>query len=247
MVDAVVGQHQARSFDLTRDIRRLEILINEIGDVVLVGIDPISAYMGKPGKLDSHRETDIRGTLMPLSEMAERRNVAIIGINHLNKNSSTEAMLRIVGSIAFVGGPRAAYFIVRDDEDDDRRLFLPVKNNISKIRTGLAFRVIDKLAPPPVFDAYPAIKWEEQTITMTADEALAAKPDGRKSEKLEAAKALIAEILVNGPQPATTIEERAATQGITAKSLRNAKGALFVRAAQAGGRWWCLPGQEPPL
>jgi hypothetical protein len=59
---------------------------------------------------------------------------------------------------------------------------------------------------------------------------------------------LIAEILANEPRPATTIEERAAAQGITAKSLRNAKAALFVRAAQAGGRWWWyLPGQEPPM
>src|SRR5262249_50325836 len=63
MVKAVLYRHPARGFDLTQDIERLETLIEQIGDVVLVGIDPVSAYMGRPGKLDSHRNSDIRATL----------------------------------------------------------------------------------------------------------------------------------------------------------------------------------------
>jgi putative DNA primase/helicase len=237
-----------RSFNLVQDIDRLEMLIQEIGDVMLVIIDPVSAYMGKPGELDSHRNSDIRGVMMPLHEMAARRGVAIVGIDHLNKGGGNQAMLRVVGSIAFVGAPRSVYLVVRDEEDEDRRLFLPVKNNIAKVRTGLAFRVVDKLAPAPVFEAYPAVAWEDKAVTMTADEALDIKSDGRKSEKMEAAESLILEMLKDGARPQSEIEERAIKQGINNKSLWNAKKAVFAKSSQAGRVWWwCLPGQKPPM
>ena len=234
-----------RSFDLSQDIGRLEKAIGEIGDVLLVIIDPISAYMGKPGKLDSYRSTDVRATLAPLQETAARCGVAVIGIDHLNKSGGAQAMLRVLGSIAFVAAARAVYVIVRDEEDGERRLMLPAKNNLGKIRTGLAFRVIEKLAPAPVFDCYPAIKWEDEPVTMTADEALANKADGRKSEDAEAAKALLAELLAKEPMPQKEIEQRATAQGIGPHSLKTAKRALKVKSEKVGAAWWwSLPGQE---
>jgi putative DNA primase/helicase len=128
-----------RGFDLTEDIKRLEILIENIGDAIAVGIDPLTAYMGRPGKLDSYRASDIRATLSPLHEMAARTRVGIIGLEHVNKNEGAKAMMRVSGSVALVAAPRAAYLMVRDVEREDRRLFLLLKNNLAKIRTGLAF------------------------------------------------------------------------------------------------------------
>jgi putative DNA primase/helicase len=233
-----------RSFDLSQDIGRLEKAIGEIGDVLLVVIDPISAYMGKPGKLDSYRSTDVRATLAPLQETAARCGVAVIGIDHLNKSGGAQAMLRVLGSIAFVAAARAVYVIVRDEEDDARRLMLPAKNNLGKIRTGLAFRVIEKLAPAPVFDCYPAIRWEDEPVHVTADEALANKQDGRKSESAEAAKVLIAEMLAKEPMPQKEIEQRATAQGISPRSLTTAKKALKVKSEKIGAAWWwSMPGQ----
>src|SRR5262249_24599666 len=118
-----------RGFDLTQDIERLEETIKKIGDVVLVIIDPMSAYMGKPGKLDSYRISDVRAVLAPLTEMAARQAVAIIGIEHLNKTQGLKALLRLAGSVALVAAPRSVIIFVRDEEDKERRLFLPSKNN----------------------------------------------------------------------------------------------------------------------
>ena len=237
-----------RGFNLTADIFRLELVIRHIGDVKMVIIDPISAYMGKPGKLDSYRSTDVRATLAPLQELAARWKVAVVAIDHLNKSGGTTALLRVLNSIAFVAAARAVYFIMRDDDDEDRRLLLAAKNNLGKIRTGLAFKVIEKLAPPPVFDAYPAIKWEDGAVNMTADEALAAKHDGRASEKLEQAKALLREMLANGPARQTDVEAKASERQIGAKSLRNAKQALGIVSSRADRAWWWrMPAQEPPM
>jgi putative DNA primase/helicase len=242
------GEERSRSFDLSQDVARLEIAAQEIGDVVLIVIDPISAYMGKPGKLDSYRSTDVRATLAPLQEMAARCGAAVIGIDHLNKSGGAQAMMRVLGSIAFVAAARAVYVVVRDEDDDHRRLMLPAKNNLGKVRTGLAFRVFEKLAPSPVFDAYPAIKWEDEPVTMTADEALAPKHDGRKSEAAEAAKILIAEMLAEKPMPQKEIELRAEAQGISHRSLTTAKKAMGVVSTKVGAAWWwSLPGKEKPI
>ena len=244
VITATKDNNKERGFDLTVDIDRLKKAVVEIGDVVMIVIDPVSAYMGKPGKLNSYRITDVRGTLAPLGKMAEETGVAVVGIDHLNKSSGAQALLRIIGSIAFSAAPRSIYLIVRDEEDEDKRLFLPAKNNIAKIRTGLAFRVIEKFAPP-LNDGYPAIKWEDGIVTMTADEALALKPDGRKSEPAELAKKLLEEILAKGPVPATAIKARAKLMGISERSLETARKALDVQAkregGRVGGRWiWSL-------
>jgi AAA domain len=187
-----------RIFDLTRDIAQLELLVKVTGDVVAIIIDPYSAYMGKPGKLDSFRSTDVRATLAPLFDMASRLDVAVIGIGHLNKSGSMPALMRVLDSVAFVAASRGVYLIVRDPEDDERRLFLPAKNNIGRIRSGLAFKVVEKLATT-VFDSYPCIRWEDEAVDMTADEALAWREDGRRSETKEHAKALLRQVLANGP------------------------------------------------
>jgi hypothetical protein len=240
-----------RTFDLTADIDKLKKLITRIGDVKLIIIDPVSAYMGKPGKLDSYRISDVRGTLAPLSRMAADTGVAVVGIDHLNKSGGNQALLRIIGSIAFSAAPRSIYLIVRDEEYDDRRLFLPAKNNIAKIRTGLAFRIKEKMAPPPVSENYPVIEWETGAVTMTADEALGQKRDGRRSEVVEKAKTLIAELLAERPMLQTDVEAAAATRSIGPRSLKTAKEAMDVVSTKIDGKggkwWWSLPGRERPM
>ena len=239
-----------RGFDLSQDIDHLEEAVEKLGDVALIIIDPITAYMGKPGEFDSYRSTDVRAILAPLQTMAAKCGAAIVCIDHLNKNvSQAQAMLRILNSISFVAAARAIFIIVRDPENDERRLLLPVKTSVSKIRTGRAFRIVERLTPEPLFDAQPAIKWEDgATITMTADEALAFKPDGRRSEGAEAAKGLIIRMLNGKTVRATEIEARATELKITSSSLKTAKKAIGVITTRIDNAWWwSLPGQEKPM
>src|SRR5437870_4429226 len=119
-----------RSFNLQSDLALLEREIARIGDVALVIIDPISSYMGKA---DSHKNAEVRGALEPLSEMAERLKVAILSITHFSKvgaGNNSKALHRFIGSIAFVGAPRAAFAVIEDADNEDRILFLHAKNNM---------------------------------------------------------------------------------------------------------------------
>jgi hypothetical protein len=236
-----------RTFDLTQDILQLEKAVRIIGDVIMIIIDPYSAYMGKPGKLDTYRSTDVRATLAPLFDMAARLEVAVLGIGHLNKSGSMPALLRVLDSVAFVAASRSVYLVARDPENDERRLFVPAKNNIGKIRTGLAFRIIEKLATT-VFDAYPTVKWEEGDVTITADEVLAWKEDGRTSEAAQKAKAFLLRLLAKGPMKQKEVQAKAAEQQVAPKSLRNAKAGLGVVSTRIlDAWWWSLPGQDPPI
>jgi putative DNA primase/helicase len=62
-----------RTLNLQADLALLEREIARIGNVALVIIDPVSSYLGKA---DSHNNSEVRGVLEPLSEMAERMRVA---------------------------------------------------------------------------------------------------------------------------------------------------------------------------
>src|SRR5262249_27218583 len=132
------GQQGSRAFSLQRDLTALSQKLAELGNVALVVIDPISAYLGDT---DSHRNAEVRALLAPLSELAARHNTAIVGISHLNKSAGTEAMMRVTGSLAFVAAARAAYPMAQDRENPARRFFLPMKNNIGPDAEGLAFRI----------------------------------------------------------------------------------------------------------
>ena len=102
----------SRMFSLISDLEPLRRKIIEIGDVRLVLIDPISAYLGV-GKVDSFRGTDVRAVLTPLTTLAVDTKVAVIGVMHFNKKTDvTNALLRISDSLAF--GAVAASRLWRD-------------------------------------------------------------------------------------------------------------------------------------
>jgi putative DNA primase/helicase len=182
------GEELHRGFNLKSDIRQLERAIAEIGDVVLVVIDPISAYIGST---DSHNNADVRGLLAPLSDMASRQNVALVLVSHLNKGGAgTEALMRVTGSLAFVAAARAAYIVAKDPEDEHRRLFLPAKNNIAADTGGLAFRI----EPCSIGDGIDTSKvtWESAPVKdVTADDVLKQPTDSEEKSALAEAKVFL--------------------------------------------------------
>lgn len=65
-------------------------------DVGLVTIDPVDAYIG--ADVDGHKNTAVRAVLEPISEMADRRRVAILAVTHFSKQSGSKALYRFIGS-----------------------------------------------------------------------------------------------------------------------------------------------------
>ena len=257
MLDAVRiegenGETTQRGFSLKTDLSRLGAMLAEIGDVALIIIDPITAYMGG---VETHYNADVRAALAPLSDLAAAHSAAVVCVSHLNKgggNGGSEALMRVTGSIAFVAAARAAYLVVRDDEDSNRRLFLPLKNNIGSDQNGLAFALESHQLPSGIDTC--RVMWERQPVTITADQALASQSGDRS--KTDEAKEYLLKALKNDlgtyiEVPSLEIEQGARANGISGATLRIAKKALGVKAIKKGqpgkpdtpGKWYL---QLPP-
>jgi hypothetical protein len=64
-------------FNMVTDLAALKTKIEEIGDVIMVVIDPMSAYQGH-GKINQASTSDIRSFLCPLTDMASELRVFIL-------------------------------------------------------------------------------------------------------------------------------------------------------------------------
>ena len=85
-------------FDLTSDVEQLKNEAVRIGNVKIIIIDPISAYLGK---IDSHRNTEVRDALNPIIKFADEIGACLLCVTHLNKGGSGNALSRVTGSIGF--------------------------------------------------------------------------------------------------------------------------------------------------
>ncbi|MBF0436642.1 MAG: AAA family ATPase [Magnetococcales bacterium] len=233
------GHMRERGFNLQEDLGRLEALITHLGGADLIIIDPISAYVGKA---DSYRNSDVRALLGPLTELASRHEAAVVAVSHLAKSGSS-ALTKISGSLGFIAAARAGYLIARDPVDKERRLFLPVKNNVGGDADGFAFRITPVTLSTGIETS--RVVWEPDRVTLTADEVLAAtcaNPEDRN--QLEEAKEFLLLLLQHGQVEANSIKKQAQEAGIADMTLRRARWALGIKPRKGivSGKWlWGLP------
>jgi putative DNA primase/helicase len=215
-----------KTFSLKTDVDLLEGKAKEIGGVRFISVDPVSAYMGGS---DGNGNVETREVLEPLADMANRLRISVLAVTHLNKGgggTQQSALNRFAGSIAFVAAARAAFAVIEDPEDDNRRLFLQAKNNLGPKCKGLAFRMEQRLIPGDILSSN--IFFESEHVTQSIDEALTASEsrggDGHTSSKEDAAE-FLAEILACGPMDVLEVERqaRAATLLDDDKRLRQNK------------------------
>lgn len=235
-----IGEQPSRAFSLQEDLRALAAKLDELGNVAAVVIDPISAYLGEA---DSHKNAEVRAMLTPLSDLAARSNVAVIGISHLTKAAGAQAIMRVSGSLAFVAAARAAWLVASDPNDNTRRLFLPLKNNLGPDASGFAYCI----EGATIESAYGPIEtsrivWESGVVKLTADEVTRADTPQRMSALNEATEWL-ENALAGGPVPQKQLFESGGKEGFSEKTLRRAKSKLGVKSAKSefeGGWAWSL-------
>ncbi|MFO0846610.1 MAG: AAA family ATPase, partial [Gemmataceae bacterium] len=248
-------------------IAALEAAVNELGDVLAVVIDPISAFV--PEQIDDHKDSHVRRMLRPLAELAERTGVAIVLVRHLNKSDSGNAGNLVSGSRAYVNASRAAFVVGPDPafgEEGDRRVLCFCKRNLTKRSRGLAYRGASLtregqdavLASPQAADLSAGekellrdqlfrVEWLGETDVTASDLARSrrGKDDGGraggKAERVEEAAAWLTELLKGGAtMESDEVKSRAKAAGIGRNVLFEAKDHAGVRASNRGefaGKW----------
>jgi len=198
----VCDRGKDRMFSLVTDLQLLRQKITEVGDVVLIEIDPMSAYLGV-GKVDSFRTTDVRAVLGPVVDLANECEAAIVGIMHFNKKTDvTNALLRISDSLAFGATARHVYAVV-DDAENKRKLLVKGKNNLAPhdskaLAYGFGAREVGKDKKTGNAIWAPHIIWYPQHVDVTAAEAMQAADSQSGYAKREAREFLL-ERLEDGP------------------------------------------------
>ncbi len=225
------GKPVARGFDLSRDLARLTRELEGTPSVRLVVIDPISAYCGK---VDSHNNTDVRGMLAPLADLAAKHSAAILLVTHLSKGSTqSRAVYRAMGSLAFAAAARAVWAVEKDPEDPERRLWVPVKFNCGPMPSGLAYRSAGHII------------WDDQPVLQSADELLCGDGKSSKTMQEDPASRWLIDFLDDGPQASTEVFTQSEACGFSRSQINRAKTKLGISPRKEGfekGKWiWELP------
>jgi putative DNA primase/helicase len=238
---------QKRAFDPARDMVALQRIISEVGEVRLLIVDPIvSAITG-----DGHKNTEVRRALQPLANLAAAVRCALVGNTHFTKGTSgREPLERITGSIAFGAVARVVFVAAKGKAEcageKAPRLLLRAKSNIGPDDGGFGYELCHCAVEsvPGIYAS--AVVWGAP-LQGTARELLAladATDDDGEGGKLSDAKAFLADLLGDGPMPASRVQSDSRGAGYSDATIRRAFKALGCRSHKVGmkdGWEWSLP------
>ena len=189
----------------------------------LLILDPIQAYLG--GDMDMNRANEARDMTKKLGALAEKYKCAIILIGHMNKASGNKTAYRGMGSIDFFAVARSVLLVGRVEGESNIRAVVQIKNNLAQFGHPKAFELSEN-----------GFKWLGD-YEITADEVLGGIAP--KANKLEQAKQLLRELAeTSNAVHSNEIFDMADDQGISKRTLENAKKELGIRAKKINNSWY---------
>ena len=201
---------------------RLETAIKRTGARVLI-LDPIQAYLG--GTMDMNRANEARDMTKKLATLAEKYQCAIVLVGHMNKAAGNKAAYRGMGSIDFFAVARSVLLVGRVEGEANIRAVVQIKNNLAAFGHPKAFELSED-----------GFHWLGD-YEITADEVLGGIAP--KANKLEQAKRLLREVAeTNNAMQSNEIFNLAEEQGISRRTLENAKKELSIRAKRINNSWY---------
>lgn len=209
-----------KSLSMT-DERLEEALIKTKARVLI--LDPIQAYLG--GGMDMNRANEARDMTKRLGALAEKYQCAILLIGHMNKAAGNKAAYRGMGSIDFFAVARSVLLVGRVEGEANIRAVVQIKNNLAAFGHAKAFELLED-----------GFRWIGD-YDITADEVLGGIAP--KANKLEQAKQMLRELSeTSNAVQSKEVFDMAEEQGISKRTLENAKKELGIRAKKINNSWY---------
>jgi len=234
------GQPYYDAICLVEHLAELEQKIIDNNYKILI-VDPITIYLGS---IDQHKNNEIRGALARITALAERHDLGLVLNSHFSKPSgsaSKNAIYRVMGSIGFAAAARVVYGIMKDPENPERRLFIPIKNNIGQDKYGFVYKIISSLLENSIETSH--VSFLDERIDKTANEILNTQTDV-KAPKLEEVKTFLVKLLQNGAVPLSVIRKACTDNGHSVARMYAAKEDLKIYEydsfAPKRGKMWTL-------
>ncbi len=221
---------------LTLDDEMIRHAIIDLQARLLV-IDPFQAYIGD-SVLSS--ATGMRRVMKKLGVWATAFNCAVILVGHLNKRSSQKELYRGLGSVDIMALARSVLQIDCSDEDNQIRHLTHVKSSLASSGRKLAFRI----------DSNGALHWindcetENEHDPYFLERYIEADADSIGAKSETAARIMI-QMLSSGPKKASDIIMNIREQGISERTIKNAKKMIGIVSIRKMKTWyWSLPTQN---
>lgn len=213
-----------RGLRLPHDVEAVERACRE-HDVRLVVIDPITDFLHR---VDANSEQDVRRALVPLAELARRREMAIVFVRHLSKREHALALHSGIGSIAFGAVARAGLLVTNVD---GQRVLRATKSSCCPEGVApVAFNIVTSASGVGRIEWAGAVEEPAPVELVTA---------------LDRAKAFLIEQLAEGPVLAKVMLERAKQAGVAERNLREAKKKLGIKSDGRPPTWLPPRGCNP--
>lgn len=215
------------------DLHKLEEIVNAY-PIRLIVIDPLMAYLAR----NSHKDQDVRQALTPLAQLAQRHNIAVLIVRHLNKRTDASALHRGGGSIGIIGAARSGLLLGVDPDDPQKRILAVSKSNLAKTPNSL------RLALCSVGDTA-KIEWLGE-CNQDADQLVGPRESEEARSALADAGDFLRQALSDGALQQSKLLELANAEGIKPGTLKRAKRQLAIASIKLPGQrgeWtWALPG-----
>jgi putative DNA primase/helicase len=219
-----------------QDLKAMDGLYDQIGeDLSLIVIDPPTSFLSG---VDDHKNSELRAVLTPLKNWIFKHKVSLILNTHINKGGAgkVDAQMRVMGSVAWVNMVRVAHMFCDDPDDDEKKLYIPMKANLGRKKKGMVYRI-----PDLGDDEMSFVEWMGEA-DLTANEAMN-KGTEKKKRSIGASQWLeeiFASTSLIGSKDIFTRQKKETT--ISRNALFEAKEEMGIKARQDadvdGNNYW---------
>lgn len=201
----------------------------------LVVLDPLMSRLD--GKLDSHKDAEVRQALEPLVKAVESVGVAVIGLIHVNKSGKSDPLDTIMGSKAFTALPRSILYAIADGEDEQLRHLTHVKCNLGPLVGTLPYRtrgIVVGEDDGPILA--PVLDWGEEHDQGARDLLAAVSGDQETRTATGEAAAWLSDWLTTqgGQAPSSDAKKAGRAAGHAERTLQRALPKAKVTASTTG-------------
>lgn len=183
----------------------IELLETEISSYRpdLVVIDPLLTYMLG----DMHRYNEATTFMAEIDDLAREYGCCIVGVRHLTKADSGDALKRGIGSTGFAARARSVIQVGKAPDNEEEKAIGHVKTNWGKYGKTLVFSLKGGGR-----DDVPTFAWEREA-DYSADDINRPKEPGRPSEQ-DPIRQFLRDKLQSGPAKIATLLTMAKNEGL---------------------------------
>jgi hypothetical protein len=212
--------------NVREDREKLTIAVkaHEIG---LVYLDQLLDNLGVG--TDDWRQKAVRDALQPLRALARELDIAVLGCLHPNKRADSFRAL-IAGAPAFNSVSRSSLLLAQHPDDENRRVLVRGKGNLSKTPTAIEFEIRSHRFAANGFDFNVPLAQDFSEGTLTVDDLVGDESSKTEHSNIAAAAEIIEALLPRDGawHPAKPILEACAGESFDERTAQRAKNRLNI-------------------